>query len=91
MIPIKIGRKSLSAASNEAISAVTFQYAYPNITQATINTNIEITGFFIFTFSFFFVAFKRLISLYLEIFIVLNTITAKYITAKYIQVFMHAS
>ena len=40
------------------------------------------TGFFIFTFSFFRTAVNKLINLYLEMVKVLNTITAKYITAK---------
>ena len=49
------------------------------------------TGFFIFTFSFFRTAVNKFISLYLEMVRVLNTITATYITAKQIQVFMQAS
>ena len=48
-------------------------------------------GFFIFIFSFFLTAVNKLINLYLDIVNVLNMITATYITAKYIQVFIQAS
>src|SRR5699024_1707498 len=54
-------------------------------------TSIEIIGFFTFTFSFFLTAVNKLISLYLDIVNVLNIITARYITAKYIQVLIQAS
>ena len=47
-----------------------------------IKTKIEIIGFFIFTCSFFLLAFSKFINLYLEIVKVLKNITAKYITAK---------
>lgn len=91
IIPIKIGGKILSAVVKDFMSSVTFQYAYPSITVATINTAIQINEFFIFTFSFFLCEFSKFINLYLEIVIVLKNITATYITAKYTQVFMHAS
>ena len=42
-----------------------------------------ITGFFILTFSVFFPALRRSISLHLLIFTTLNTITSKYIIVKY--------
>ena len=70
---------------------VTFQYANPSIQQAKINTKIDIIGFLSFISSFFFAAVSKFISLYLEIVIVLNIITATYIIAKYIHVFIQAS
>lgn len=88
IIPIKIGGKILSAVVKDFMSSVTFQYAYPSIAVATINTAIQINGFFIFTFSFFLCEFSKFINLYLEIVIVLKNITAMYITAKYTQVFI---
>ena len=81
----------MSAVFNDLKSPVTFQYAHPNIIQAIINTSTQIIGFFIFTFSFFLLAFNKLISLYFDTVNVLKNITATYITAKYIQVFIQAS
>ena len=62
-----------------------------SIATAIKNIIIQTIGFFIFTSSFFLVAVSKFINLYLDTVIVLNTITATYITAKYIHVFIHAS
>lgn len=90
-IPINTGGSSFCASVNDLASPVTFQYAYPNMLAPMMNTNIESIGLFIFILSFFFVAFNRFISLYFDTVIVLKNITAIYITAKYMQVFMQAA
>ena len=88
IIPIIIGPNIFSIVFKLLIPAVTFQYAYPRIQTAIISIITDTIGFFILIFSFFFVAVNKLINLYLEMVNVLKIITAKYIMAKYTQVFI---